>query len=253
MKKLTGIFITLGTALLVVASGLVFRTIRTQNTSPFGARPVPIWLTQPDQSFAWTPDGVFGANAVLVTPKEIVLLYEMQSQSPGNFEMEAAFSNNHGGAGNQASDFIKVDNIQFLGEFANTGIGAVHIKRADQPGQVLNLRVTSARSKNPPWQISPLTQLADDPGKQGITFLPIHSSLSAIKVEAGKLGGEDNYAVLKLSLPSSPSISPVFLQVDFQSVISQITEVEFNTLTSSNTSSDSQNPTMATPAPLEKP
>lgn len=253
MKKLTGIFITLGTALLVVASGLVFRTIQMQNTSPFGARPVPIWIAQPDRSFAQTTDGVFGTNAVLVMPQEIILFYEMRSQLPMNFEMESAFSNTHGGVENQVSNFMKVDNIQSLGKFANIEIGAVHIKRTNQPDQALNLRVTPAGSKNLPWQISPLAQLAEDPGKPGITFLPISSSLSTIRVEMGKLGGENNYAILKVSSSNNSEISPIFLQVDSQSVISQITEAEFNTLTSPSTSPDTQNPTMATPAPPEKP
>jgi hypothetical protein len=253
MKKLTGTFITLGTALLIMVGGLMFRVVQAKSTSPFGPRPVQIWLIQSEQSFAQTLDGVFGANAVLVTPNEIIVLYEMQSQSPGNFEVESAFFNTQGVMGNEASNFMKVDNIQTLGEFERTIIGAVHIKRADQPNQILSLRVTLDRSQNQPWQISPLEQLELDPGRQGITFLPIYSPLAEFKVEAGRLGGENNYAILRLSPSNTTNISPIFLQVDRQSVISQITELEFNTLTSPVISPDAQNPMMATPAPPEKP
>lgn len=253
MKKLTGIFITLGTALLVVVSGLVFRAVQAQNTSPFGPRPVRVWSTQPEQSFAQTPDGIFGANAVLVTPKEIIIFYELQSQLPGIVHVEAAFSNIDDGSGKQTPNFVTVDNNQFFDKLAEIGIGAIHITRADQPDQALNLRVTPAGSKNPPWQITPLEQLAPDQGKQGVTFIPIQSPSSVVKVELGNLGGESSYAILKLSLPSNPDIPPIFLQVDRQSVISQITETEFNALTSPSISPDTQNPTMATPAPPEKP
>ncbi|MCB9134913.1 MAG: hypothetical protein H6636_05780 [Anaerolineales bacterium] len=253
MKKLTNsVFIILGVALLVVASGLVFRAIQTQNTPPFGARPVPVWVAQPDQSFVQTSDGVFGANAVLVTSQEIILFYELRTQLPLSFEMESAFSITRNGE-NQVSSFTKIDNIQSLGKFADIEIGAVHIQWSNQPDQVLNLRVVQSGSKDLLWQISPLVQLTDDPGKSGITFLPIASSLSTVKIEMGKLGGEDNYAVLKVSSSTNADSSPVFLQMDSQAVISQITEAEFNTLISPNTSPDTQNPTMATPAPPEEP
>lgn len=256
MKKLTGLFIALGTALLVVVSGLVFRAIQAQNASSFGPRPVNVWATQPEQSFAQTPDGIFGANAVLITPKEIIIFYELQSQLPGIVHVEAAFSNINDGSGKQTPNFVTVDNNQFFEKLAEIGIGAFHISRAnqpDQPDQALNLRVTPAGSKNQPWQIVPLAQFAPDQGRQGITFLPIQSPLSVVKFELGNLGGESSYAILKLSLPNNPDTPPIFLQVDYQSAISQITEAEFNALTLPSISSDAQNPTMATPAPPEKP
>lgn len=251
MKKFVGIFITLGAACLVVVGGLVFRAFQSQTTPPFGSRPVPVWLTQTELSFAQTPNGTFGVNAVLVTPKEMILFYEMQSALTETPNVEA-LSSGVDGTGRHVSNPLTVSDIQTLGKLAEIEVGAIRLAWVNQPNQALTLSITPSGNKSQPWEIAPLKQLAYDTGQQEITFLPIQANASGVRVEIGRLGGENNYAVLKISLPERPDIPSIFLRVDRHSIVSQITEVEFNTLALPVTSPAIQNP-IATPAPTEKP
>lgn len=239
MQKLTGPLIVIGTACLAIAAGLTFREAQKPNISPAGYPPIPIWLTQSDKSSIRGVNSIFSIKAALVSPQEILFFYVMQSPL-GDMPTYA---------GVQSTDFTKADTLGKIGEF---NIGVISVPWSDQPGQELTLQVAlPGESKSA--LIAPLKQIGPSSKKPGVDFLPISSEPSTVKLELGSLGGESNYAILKLSLSDQSGISPVFFRVDRKATVFQITEAEFNALVPSGISTQNSDPGMVTPAPLEKP
>jgi len=258
MKKLTGLLIVFGSALVVVI-GLSLKSKDLQDAPPSGGRPVPVWIAQAESSAAQNSKGVFGAQAALVTPEEILLFYAIQSQQKGNIEV-TAFTSQSG----KEQDLKPLPvAIQSLGSMTDLEVGLIRIGWDNQPDQLITLKVTppgvdnqNDRLPQQIWLVTPLKQLAPDPGKQSLQFLRFQNGQGApslLAVELGRLGGEDITAVLKMSGPKNGN--PIYLRVDLQTNVTPITEAEFNALGAPVSSTpgpeDDNNITAATPAPSE--
>jgi len=87
---------------------------------------------------------------------------------------------------------------------------------------------------------------------QSRTFLAVEIKASLLRVELGRLAGDEKGTLLKLS-PTQQANTAIFLRVDAKSSVSQITSGEYETVVGKTADSPGRNeiPGAATPAPLE--
>ena len=122
----------------------------------------------------------------------------------------------------------------------------------DKPGQVINLKAISAAKHT--WQVAPLKQgpksVRPRIEYQNLNHNQPEKALST--VEAGKIGG-DSIALLKLTLPNnSTSVQqPLYIKVDLQGEVIEISESDYAELTSPEPVENDPSEQFATPAPLE--
>jgi len=255
MKQPTRYFIVLGCVLTLLAGAVIIGWNYLQNGSAGsgnalnqGVPPQAGWQAQPDQATAQNSAGLFKVTAALITPKELLLFYTLQSSLADGPQAIAILP--EASEASPASNQTRVNQIQLLGKLGKFDIGVIHLAWINQPGQSITLKAKPVQAANSIWQVSPLKQLRADLDRTSTEFLSIQTGTSEILVEIGTLGGENNYATLSVSSPNAQSL---FLQVDLQMVVSKITEAEFNAskVNASSNSTEPSNPGMATPAPPE--
>jgi len=247
MEKLKGFFAVFGAALVVLTVGIVLKTQELQAKLPSGGRPVPVWITQPEQAAVHDLKGTLDIKAALITPKEILLFYAMQPRD--NFKVTEFLV-----SGEEKQSRTLIAATQSLGDLAGFDVGVIRGPWTDQPGQAITLLITLSGDKgdgtSQQVRITPLRQLAPDPGKRTLQFLQFRNALSPIEAKLGFLGGDKEIAALELSSSEQDS-SSVYLRIDSQANVTQITEAEYQALVAPIGNTVEGSSTSATPAPLE--
>lgn len=142
--KSAAMLAVLTAAVALVTTAFLLRSSIAHTSSGLGQLPSSVWQTEASSSSAQNELGSFNIEAVLITPKYMLLFYSIQGSANGTPSVLASTA-----AGGQASSHsIVVSSITSLGSVDSVQVGVISLQWEDMPGQQISLDVMPAKASN---------------------------------------------------------------------------------------------------------